>query len=102
MVNGAVRKEAVHRILLVCENLEYRVQLCADRQAQMNRPDIKQFQRTAGLHNQCVTEDQGAESVIVNLRHAREVEDDIRSPCYHERDYRSTKDRLRITADGLE
>src|SRR5580693_2351647 len=38
--NRAVWKEAVHRILFVFENFEYRVQLCEDHQAQMKRHEI--------------------------------------------------------------
>src|ERR1700674_2330132 len=62
----------------------------------MNRAEIKQFQRPAGPPNPCITEDQGAQSVIVNLRHTREIEDDVHSPCSRQADYRTTQDRLRI------
>src|ERR1700729_181614 len=66
VANRAVRKEAVYGILFVCEDLEYRIQLCDGHQAQMERW-TKQFQGTAGRNNSCVTEDQGAQPVIVNL-----------------------------------
>jgi hypothetical protein len=79
VANRAVRKEAVHRILLLGENFENRVQLSEDHQAQM-KWETKQFQHSAGPHNPRVTEDQGAQSVTVNLRHAREVQDDVQSP----------------------
>src|ERR1700730_14378310 len=58
--------------------------------------EIKQFQRPAGPHNPRITENQGAQSVIVNLRHACEVEDDVYSPCFRQCDYRSTRDRFRV------
>ncbi len=44
----------------------YRVQLSEDHQAQM-KWETKQFQHPAGPLSPCVTEDQGAQSVIVNL-----------------------------------
>ncbi len=49
VANRAVRKEAVHRILLVGENVENRVQLSEDHQAQM-KWETKQFQHPAGPH----------------------------------------------------
>jgi hypothetical protein len=58
--------------------------------------EIKQFQRPAGPRNPRVTEHQAAQSVIVNLRHASEVDDDVHSPSLRQRDYRSTQGRFRI------
>jgi hypothetical protein len=45
--NRAVRKEAVHRILLHCENFENRVRLSEDHQAQM-KWETRQFQHPVG------------------------------------------------------
>src|SRR4029077_7960528 len=56
VANGAVRKEAVHRILLLYKNFEFSVQLSEDHQAHM-KWETKQFQPPAGPHNPCVTED---------------------------------------------
>ena len=72
-----------------------RIQLCEGRQAQMRR-EIKQFQRPAAAHNPRATEDQGAQSVIVNLLQIPDVEDDIHNPCFRKRDYRSTQGRFRV------
>src|SRR5579863_10608177 len=62
----------------------------------MKPAEIKQLQGPAGPPNPCITEDQGAQSVIVNLHHTREVEDDVHCPCSRQTDYRTTQDRLRI------
>jgi hypothetical protein len=62
----------------------------------MKRAEIKHLQRPAGSHNPRETEDQGAQPVIVNLRHARDVKDDVHNPCFRQRDYSSTQGRFRI------
>src|ERR1700722_11121083 len=95
MANGAVRKETVYGILFVRKYFEYRVQLCEDHQAQMRR-DHKQFECPAGPYNPRVTEDQGAQSVIVNLRHPHKIEDDVHISRFRKRDYRRAQDCFRF------
>jgi hypothetical protein len=43
-----------------------------------------------------VTEDQSGEPVIVNLRRAREVEDDVHGTGFRQGDYRAAQGRFRI------
>lgn len=61
----------------------------------MKRAEIKQFQRTTGTHDARFTEDHGACSVRVNLRHAGEIEDDVDRPSFCECAYHSTQVRFR-------
>ena len=60
------------------------------------RRNLKQFERPAGPHNPRVTEDQGAQSVIVNLRHPGKVEDDVHILRFRKRDYRRAQDCFRF------
>src|SRR5271157_385946 len=101
VASRAVREKAVHGILLVCENFEYRVQLCQDHQIYMERAEMKQLQRPARGHDPCVTEDQCAQPVSVNVGHAREVEDDVHNFGFHQCGYRVAQDRFRRAFDQV-
>jgi hypothetical protein len=95
MANRAAREKTGHCLLLVCENFKYRIQLREDHQTQV-RPEIEQLQCPAGSCDPRVTEDHGAHSVLINLRNARQVEDDVHGPGFRQSNYRSTQDHFRV------